>query len=93
MNSLSVSVWRGRESGHYQQFDVPRLESQTVLDVVTYIQRALDPTLAEAHVALGWARMTLKFFESYHTGQKEAKLLGCFRVIETNRLATASSIR
>ena len=46
MNSLSVSVWRGRESGRYQQFDVPRLESQTVLDVVTYIQRALDPTLA-----------------------------------------------
>ena len=25
---------------------MPRLESQTVLDVVTYIQRALDPTLA-----------------------------------------------
>jgi fumarate reductase iron-sulfur subunit len=46
MNILSVSVWRGRESGRYQQFDVPRLESQTVLDVVTYIQRALDSTLA-----------------------------------------------
>jgi fumarate reductase iron-sulfur subunit len=29
-----------------QEFEVPRYPSQTVLDVVTYIQRALDPTLA-----------------------------------------------
>src|SRR4051812_6509217 len=27
-------------------YEVPRLESQTVLDVVTYIQRNLEPTLA-----------------------------------------------
>jgi fumarate reductase iron-sulfur subunit len=46
MSTLSVSVWRGQESGQFQVFEVPRLESQTVLDVVTYIQRALDPTLA-----------------------------------------------
>ncbi len=43
---LTVSVWRGMESGRFQAFEVPRLESQTVLDVVTYIQRHLDPTLA-----------------------------------------------
>jgi fumarate reductase iron-sulfur subunit len=41
-----VRVWRGQESGHYEDFQVPRLESQTVLDVVTYIQRRLDPTLS-----------------------------------------------
>jgi len=29
-----------------QEFEVPRHPSQTVLDVVTYIQRHLDPTLA-----------------------------------------------
>jgi fumarate reductase iron-sulfur subunit len=29
-----------------QEFEVPRQPSQTVLDVVTYIQRHLDPTLA-----------------------------------------------
>jgi fumarate reductase iron-sulfur subunit len=34
-----------RHSG-FQEFEVPRHPSQTVLDVVTYIQRALDPTLA-----------------------------------------------
>jgi len=43
---LRVSVWRGEESGGFQEFEVPRLESQTVLDVVTYIQRSLDPTLS-----------------------------------------------
>jgi fumarate reductase iron-sulfur subunit len=46
MNILQIKVWRGGESGHFQQFEVPRLESQTVLDVVTYIQRSLDPTLS-----------------------------------------------
>jgi fumarate reductase iron-sulfur subunit len=39
-------VWRGTEQGEYRSFEVPRLESQTVLDVVTYIQRRLDPTLS-----------------------------------------------
>jgi fumarate reductase iron-sulfur subunit len=46
VKSLRVSVWRGGEDGRYQDFDVPRRESQTVLDVVTHIQRHLDPTLA-----------------------------------------------
>jgi fumarate reductase iron-sulfur subunit len=46
MSTLRVRVWRGGESGHYQDFEVPRLESQTVLDVVTHIQRKLDPTLS-----------------------------------------------
>jgi fumarate reductase iron-sulfur subunit len=43
---LKVSVWRGAQQGSFQEFEVPREASQTVLDVVTYIQRALDPTLA-----------------------------------------------
>ena len=46
MKPLRVSVWRGGADGGYQQFEVPRGASQTVLDVVTYIQRRLDPTLA-----------------------------------------------
>lgn len=43
---LKVSVWRGTEDGAFQRFEVPRLASQTVLDVVTHIQRHLDPSLA-----------------------------------------------
>jgi fumarate reductase iron-sulfur subunit len=46
LSTLTVRVWRGAESGAFQEFQVPRLESQTVLDVVTHIQRELDPTLA-----------------------------------------------
>ncbi len=46
MSALRVRVWRGGADGRFQEFDVPRLESQTVLDVVTHIQRHLDPTLA-----------------------------------------------
>ena len=46
MSTLKVRVWRGKESGKYQKFEVPRHESQTVLDVVTHIQRVLDPTLS-----------------------------------------------
>ena len=45
-STLSVRVWRGGTLGRYQAFEVPRHASQTVLDVVTYIQRVLDPTLA-----------------------------------------------
>jgi len=43
---MRVRVWRGGADGAFQAFDVPRQPSQTVLDVVTYIQRKLDPTLA-----------------------------------------------
>ena len=35
-----------KRSSAFQEFEVPRHPSQTVLDVVTYIQRKLDPTLA-----------------------------------------------
>ena len=46
MTTLKVRIWRGTESGDFQDFEVPREESQTVLDVVTYVQRHLDPSLA-----------------------------------------------
>ena len=46
VKTLNVSVWRGGADGRFEEFEVPRRASQTVLDVVTYIQRNLDPTLA-----------------------------------------------
>jgi len=46
MDMLQVSVWRGAASGGYRSYEVPRQESQSVLDVVTYIQRSIDPTLS-----------------------------------------------
>jgi len=44
--TLRVRVWRGGPEGAFSEYAVPRRESQTVLDVVTYVQRYLDPTLA-----------------------------------------------
>jgi fumarate reductase iron-sulfur subunit len=46
MSSIDVKVWRGTDQGGYETFVVPRNDSQTVLDVVTHIQRELDPTLS-----------------------------------------------
>jgi fumarate reductase iron-sulfur subunit len=44
--SLSVLVWRGAQTGRYVSYSVPVQAHQTVLDVVTFVQRNLDPTLA-----------------------------------------------
>src|SRR5262245_13513600 len=43
---LKVRVWRGKEQGAFTTYEVRREESQTVLDVVVYIQRHLEPTLS-----------------------------------------------
>lgn len=45
-DALTVKVWRGAEDGALEAFRVPSRENQTVLDVVTFIQRELDATLA-----------------------------------------------
>lgn len=45
--SMDVSVWRGDEqSGRFEHFEVPAQESQTILDVVSWIQQHQDPTLS-----------------------------------------------
>jgi len=44
--TLEVRVWRGKEDGGFVTYEVPRLASQTVLDVVTHIQRHIDPGLS-----------------------------------------------
>ena len=38
---LNVKVWRGTQDGGFVEYKVPRAANQTVLDVVTYIQRKL----------------------------------------------------
>lgn len=43
---LQVRVWRGAEAGRFVPYEVPARENQTVLDVVTYIQRRIDPSLS-----------------------------------------------
>src|SRR5207247_10439927 len=43
---LEVLLWRGGAEGRYQAYEVPLRENQTVLDVVTFVQRNLDATLS-----------------------------------------------
>lgn len=50
MDVLNVRIWRTEDgdsgTGHWQAYEVPRQASQTVLDVVTHVQRHIDPALA-----------------------------------------------
>lgn len=45
-DTLDVEIWRGAETGRFQSFNIPRRAHQTVLDVVTEIQREHDATLS-----------------------------------------------
>ncbi len=44
--TLAVRVWRGGADGQFRRYGVARQPAQTVLDVVTYIQRSVDTSLA-----------------------------------------------
>ena len=44
--TLQVSLWRGGADGRYVDYEVPARDSQTVLDVVTWVQRNADATLS-----------------------------------------------
>ena len=43
--TLKVEIWRGGPDGGFRTYRVPRRDSQTVLDVVTHVQREIDPSL------------------------------------------------
>lgn len=44
--SLKVNIWRGGEEGQFVEYVVPQRANQTVLDVVTEVQRNQEPALA-----------------------------------------------
>jgi fumarate reductase iron-sulfur subunit len=46
LGEIRVRIWRGGADGRLADYVVPRRDHQTVLDVVTYVQRHLDPTLS-----------------------------------------------
>lgn len=45
-DELKVIIWRGGEEGRFVEYRVPARPNQTVLDVVTEVQRRLEPSLA-----------------------------------------------
>ena len=44
--TLTVEIWRGTDTGRFETYDVPHRASQTILDVVTWVQRNREPALA-----------------------------------------------
>ncbi|MCU4161210.1 4Fe-4S dicluster domain-containing protein [Acidiphilium sp. AL] len=46
VSTLKVSLWRGGSDGRFKTYTVPLKANQTVLDIVTWVQRHLDPTLS-----------------------------------------------
>ena len=46
-DTLSVTIWRGNATGGRDEiYQVPAYENQTVLDVVSWVQQNMDPSLA-----------------------------------------------
>ncbi len=45
-STLQVAIWRGGEDGQLVEYQVPFRANQTVLDVVTWVQRSADADLA-----------------------------------------------
>src|SRR5690554_4061318 len=44
--TLKVTIWRGKEEGEFKTYEIPRRENQTILDVVTEVQRTVEPSLS-----------------------------------------------
>jgi succinate dehydrogenase iron-sulfur subunit len=44
--TLNVEIWRGTDKGQFESFSIPHRAHQTVLDVVTEVQREHDATLS-----------------------------------------------
>ncbi len=97
IDELTVSVWRGRSTGAYAHYRVPRRESQTVLDVVIHIQRELDPTLAYRYACrvgmCGSCAMTVNGRARWTCRTHVAKVAGADGRLEIAPLAHLPVIR
>src|SRR5205085_10473383 len=95
-SSLAVAVWRGGADGRFQTFSVPRRDAQTVLDLVTYIQRRLDPTLSYRFACrvgmCGSCAMTVNGVARW-TCRTHARLVARGGVIEIRPLANLPVIK
>jgi fumarate reductase iron-sulfur subunit len=95
--SLKVSVWRGGEDGGFARFEVPARANQTVLDVVTHIQRELDPSLAYRFACrvgmCGSCAMTVNGQARWSCRTHVAKVVGGDGVLEVAPLANLPVVK
>jgi len=94
---LEVKVWRGKSQGGFSAYAVPRQGSQTVLDVVTHIQRHLEPTLSYRFACrvgmCGSCAMTVNGLARWTCRTHVAKVVGSDGRLEIAPLANLPVIK
>lgn len=87
--TLLVKIWRGtgaEQEGRFVDYTVPRQDSQTVLDVVTHVQRTLDATLSYRFACrvgmCGSCAMTVNGQARWSCRTHVAKVVGANNVLE-----------
>ncbi len=97
VQGLTVRVWRGKTEGGYSRYDVPRLPSQTVLDVVTHIQRHLEPSLSYRYACrvgmCGSCAMTVNGVARWTCRTHVSKVVGTSGELEIAPLANLPVIK
>jgi fumarate reductase iron-sulfur subunit len=96
-DALTVRVWRGKREGGFSRYQVPRLASQTVLDVVTHIQRHLEPSLSYRFACrvgmCGSCAMTVNGVARWTCRTHVAKVVGSNGELEIAPLANLPVIK
>jgi fumarate reductase iron-sulfur subunit len=97
--TLAVRIWRGGAdgAGRFVDYTVPRQDSQTVLDVVTHVQRVLDATLSYRYACrvgmCGSCAMTVNGQARWTCRTHVAKVMGGDGVLEIAPLANLPVIK
>lgn len=98
--TLQVRIWRGGPAdgdGRFVDYTVPRQDSQTVLDVVTHVQRVLDPTLSYRYACrvgmCGSCAMSVNGQARWTCRTHVAKVMGVDGVLEIAPLANLPVVK
>ena len=99
-DDLKVRIWRGGAAdadGRFVEYAVPRQDSQTVLDVVTHVQRMLDPTLSYRYACrvgmCGSCAMSVNGQARWTCRTHVSKVLGVDGVLEIAPLANLPVVK
>jgi fumarate reductase iron-sulfur subunit len=95
--ALRARIWRGGAEGRFVDYNVPRQPSQTVLDVVTHVQRVLDATLSYRFACrvgmCGSCAMTVNGQARWTCRTHVAKVVGSDGVLEIAPLANLPVVK
>ena len=99
-NPLKVRIWRGGPAdadGRFVDYAVPRQDSQTVLDVVTHVQRVLDATLSYRYACrvgmCGSCAMSVNGLARWACRTHVAKVVGADGALEIAPLANLPVVK